>query len=159
MPKPIRACLFSIHPVPGGLSRRQSGFNPSGSGAWRILHRLLLGADATPVHGRRDEPPLDRCSCRARARREGFSQRSPPGSCCGGSFLRCRRRTHGWNLVAGSRMTDVRFRPETAGPKGDYVSTLRRRRRPPLTSRAPLPVAVQCASFAVASQRTFIEGA
>ena len=46
-----------------GMARRRNRCLYNGSPPWRLLHRLLLGADAANVRRRSDEPGLDGSAC------------------------------------------------------------------------------------------------
>ena len=46
-----------------GMARRRNRCLYNGSPPWRLLHRLLLGADAAHVRRRSDEPGLDGSAC------------------------------------------------------------------------------------------------
>ena len=57
------------------LARRCRRRRSNGDRAWRLVHRLLLGADGAAVRRRRDEHHLDGGGCRDRLRREGAADR------------------------------------------------------------------------------------
>ena len=74
-----RACLGALPHARAvarrELARRRGGRAAHGHRARRLLRRLLLGADAALVRGRRDEPAGDRGALRLRAPREARAVR------------------------------------------------------------------------------------
>ena len=103
----------ALHPAPWRVSPRRGAVRCGSGAAWRLLRRLLLGADGAAVRRRRHERAVDRRPSDLRARGEGHSgwPADLPYLGCG---LYCRR-GYGYRQNLALTRTPRYFPPITFG--------------------------------------------